>query len=430
MKKMKILKNLLTCIVLLYASTVNAQLDSTVNRHFIIAFDKKVIHAYNPYVRKNNETIKNKIKEIIAESASFGKLRKGDYISIVNYAIGNQNKIDEFARPCKQGNQETVWKEYTVLDELFRKDWDPLKDEGPERIKDDSNEAFSMQSAAKSFAVKAVYNKNGNKYANRTYLLMVTDDEYQGNDINKEYENAKSAKHGRFRASKEDFLTVNRDFSRNYAIDYLEEKPLSPDKVYKIILFEIKPNTSFSLTSVVEYPETLGMHRVKGGYTYCFEMKPVNKNYEPLKLMMHYIAKDDKSVETQVTANGINKGSIRGSSIEGDSITFIMRGWLLKKDTLYGATVLNPYDDSPTSMSHDLSVNSTINLKEEATVFGIPLTDRFWWFYPDNITKAAHVWQWILIALSVLVLLGIIAVYIKKRSLFVPENKDIKLTYK
>lgn len=427
----KLLTLLFIGMALGYVNNLHAQLNDTINRHIIIAFDKKVIGIYKSFVRNHGELTRECIEQIVKTSVPYGELREGDYLSIVNYAIGNQNTIQEFVRPCQYEKEEIVWKDYVLLKNIFKAEWDPLKDAVADRIKDDADAGFSMQFAAKSHVIKALYKKNGHNYANRTYLLMVTDDKYQGSDdINKEYEASKSGKGGKFRATKEDFLSVNRDLSRNYIIEYLAEKALSPDGGYKIILFEIRPGSSFSLNSVVDYPASLGIGRVRGGYTYRFEPKPRTHDYEVLKLRMSYRDKDGQGIEIPLEVDTINEGFIPAPAVNADTLTMTIKGWLHKKDTVYGATVLNPYDEVPTSMSRDLSVDIPVDLKEEATVFGIPLSDAFWWFYPQDLQMAALVWEFIFIMLVILFVIGIIFVYVQKRSLYVPENKDIKLTHK
>ena len=153
--------------------------DKNIRHHVIVCFDQQV-GSYNHYLN-DDKGLKNLLKKIICEKDSL--LRDGDYYSFLTYEEGNLDcTLKNYAQPAHRNSEELIWRKYNGFDEMFSGSWSDIANSHTPV----SGQAYSLQTAAKSYCLARV--RNEEKFANRTYLVMITDDAYNGNDdFNKEF---------------------------------------------------------------------------------------------------------------------------------------------------------------------------------------------------------------------------------------------------
>lgn len=392
----------------------HAQLNENINRHIIIAVDEYPLSTYNAV---NTSKIVNAIKSELDEL----QLDESDYFSCVKFGIGTQDSsLDNYARPV----DNFTWKSKSE----FELEIDSLVDDA-RKYHNHYGETFSMLTGAKFYSLNALYPFSDENSANRTYMLMITDNQYNGNgDMNSEFSHFRGLDFDfNTNLKREDFINKCIKISEHYRFDYISEKVIETGWApYKAILFEIVPSSSFSLNSAVNFPANLGLKRVKGGYKLDFRYELIDKDYTLKNLRVKIIKKDNTSkLKEYKSNNGRVEIEVKSSEISGDSIQVEIRGWLQKNDEIYNSVVMNPYDDKHFSR---LTYRQKLPKSGETKILNIiPLSDAFWWFFTDDLEKAVIVWDVIIILIIIAVVIVIGFLIFKKITKYVPDNDSIKI---
>lgn len=410
---------------------VSAQSDSILRKHIIIAFDNALPETYKNYLLSSQATIIANADRLLKNHDAMPQT--GDYVSVVNFAMGTDNvSLNDFAAPSiDSDNHEIAWKGFNGWDNLFIDNWDNIVyNQGISRTR---GSRYSLLSGAKAFSVESLLGKNidsnGNPvYANRTYLLLVSDDFHNGNDnFMKEFQVFKGMG---ARAEEKEFRRVCNDFARNYIAELIAETPLATagQLPYRLMLYEIRPSATTSLAGVVNYPASLNLKRVPGGYSMEFDAASVDNLYTLLKMQVEVVTTDGDTVTCVADATSpgeplhidlrVDKGDL-----DPDNVPVTVRGWLLQNDSIYNAYLWNPYD----SNASRLTTHATLRCNDKGSVFGIALPDSMWWFYRDDIRMAAFLWEVIFVLLIVIAVV-IVIIILNKRSLrYIPLNSEFSI---
>lgn len=376
---------------------VYAQYD-TINRHVIIAFDNALPEEYVKSIK--NELL---IKSAISRSISNLGLKEGDYYSMVNFGISKyDSNINNLARPIKD-NRGTpiIWRKFISIFDMFNQNswYDMIERQGLNRMKRQGG-PFSLLTGAKAYVINSVCPPNDQVGANRTYLVMVTDDHYNGNDNqNKEFDTMGKTTISK---SKRDFLDQCNKVAANLIFRYIRDKTIMINDylatgALQVSVYEVVPALLVSLNSIVDYPANMGIERVNGGYRMRFDFKSISDRHILKRLALNVIGKNDQPYRIyQFDGDGRADIMLPMSHFE-DCVKIEMSVWLLQKDSIYNGALLNPHD----SDFARLNVNLFHKLKNEVYFFGlIPIPDWMWAF-TDNWHTAVIVWD--LIALLVVI---------------------------
>lgn len=410
---------LLLLMFCLYTINVMAQYD-TINKHVIIAFDNSLPTNYRN-VLKSKVRIKNALTSLLSDL----KLQKGDYYSLVNFGINEcATSISKLARPILDSKGKTIaWREYKSMDDMFSQgDWLNMVDTQGISEVSKGGSPFSLLTGAKAYSLTCLPKQNGRKMSNKTYLAMVTDDQYNGNnDQNTEFDQIPNTI-----MKKTEFLNNCYVVAQFYNIKYYGavaiDSTMRPS--YKAFLYEVVPSSSFSLGSVLDYPANLGLRRVKGGYRLRFVFKSVSDEYQlkrfKVSIVNHVGEKEIKTYDT----DGVAEIFIPNSKILSDSLEVELQGWLLQNDEAYGGILLNPND----SHFSRLFVKQKIALKNEAKIYGlIPIPDSLW-FFTDNWQTAVIVWDVIVLLMLIVVICFISYKLFNTITAYTPKNDKFEIT--
>lgn len=415
-----IIRLLLLLAVFIYCSVCYAQYD-TINKHIIIAFDNALPDKYRNALRD-----KSRIKNAISKLTIDLQLQKGDYYSLVNFGISsNAPSISKLARPImdSKGN-EIVWRLFDNFDNMFAQNsWMSMVDiQGISQIarsRDDS--PFSLLTGAKAYSISCLSKRDEKKVACKTYLVMITDDHYNGNDDqNKEFDQMIGT-----RMSKTEFL--NRCYNVAKSFNFRYNKAVVIDNSYatgdlQAILFEVVPAMSVSLNSVIDYPANMGLTRVNGGYRLKFDFKSVSDIHRLERLALRVIDKHGKRKNYVYKGNGSVEIMLPMSDFQ-DSVVVEMSAWLLQMDGVYNGALLSPKDKE----FQRLHVSLTHILKNEVTLAGFLAIPDCMWSFTDDWHEAVIVWSLVGLLLVVIFMWGVAHWLIRINTTYSPSNKKITI---
>ena len=365
-------------------SFVETRAQEYAENHVIIALDARSDMNVNPSNWEYNvKVVEDNISSILSKNG----IKKG-LVSTMTYSMGSQ-EIDlskythriAIAEPFSLDNIKNYW---TKLSQT--------RDEGSR---------FSLLSIAKPYCLKAVKvesDDNTAKLAYRTFLILITDLRYNGND---DFHDELRHKPGMNQNLLNKILRDVKVVQQNYFYDFISQVQLNRGYM---MLFECVPQQKyFALESVTEYPHNLVAKRTKKGYLLSFEFKSYNNpNYKLLKTEV-------STGNEIITVRGYNKVEFlipSNSFIESDTIHVKIKSWVRLLDGIYNRTILSP--DGAELQGRD-GLNRIIIVEQEPKaklLWIIPLPDFLFKisFWTSDQTIAAGVWS-ILIILFMFVLI-------------------------
>ena len=406
---------LLCCPLGLYA-----QLDSELRQHVIIAIDQ--YPTQDSGTNRLEETPGSTVIPLIHKCLD-SLLTANDYVSIVHFGIGTQDSsFDQYATCI------SPWEKFsTFCQRLNSGNWLQMaQNKGRNR-----GECFSMMTGAKLYSLLSLFGKNEGKQNNKTYLLMITDNQYNGGgDIDAEYVHFEGLDHYKNpNLSRTEFFKTCLAVSEKYNFNWLGRTIIRPHSryPYQLVLFEVIPSSSFSLNSVIDYPANLGLQRVRGAYQIHFNYRNISEKYHVRKLEV-LIKKTDGSYvnfeKTEDTGTIDVKFPINESN--GNMIEVKLRGWLEQKDSIYSGLVLNPYDENFRS----LTVTVNLPLPDRKKILGfIPLYDWMWWLFPNDADSMVAIWTGVLIFLLCMLVTYILRKIIIAKSTYTPDDHSINISH-
>lgn len=394
---------------------VVAQTDKTIRKHAIVALDRHPgLSEDDPirYALSDAGIMVPKLLHILSPILS-----DSDYVSVVNYSLrASDMSFDAYT------TNTICWSTFGDFQNTIRSKWGTIALNHPSH--DDS---FSMISGAKFFSFHSLYGKNNGKYSNKTYLLDINDEFFNGNDdykneFIKDYKGLGGILS--FDSFKKTIISVGQEYYFEHKDEFVVYENQNNKKIFKAILYEITPKP-VALNTIIDYPAYLGIHRVRSGYRIIFDYSNVTPDYNLRRLEICSMQGREVFDTTVLTEN---KGSVLidldRSKIKGDTLKVLMRGWLEPIDTIYTGLILSPYDDN----MKNLTVHLSIPLDNDPKIFGIiPLYDLMWWWYPNDIQSAIVIWDIILIMLLVVVICVFAYLIFNRLTKYVPRNNVIKI---
>ena len=292
-------------------------------------------------------------------------------------------------------------------------------------------ECFSMMTGAKLYSLLSLFGKNEGKQNNKTYLLMITDNQYNGGgDIDAEYVHFEGLDYYRNpKLSRADFFKTCLAVSEKYNFNWLGRKIITPHSryPYQLALFEVIPSSSFSLNSIIDYPANLGLQRVRGAYTMKFSYRNISDKYHVKKIEILIKKADGNYIQKEYTGNdGKVDVMFPIKDSEGSMMEVKLRGWLEQEDSICSGLVLSPYDEN----FKNLTVTVNLPLPERKKILGfIPLYDWMWWLFPNDADSMVAIWTGLLIFLLCMLVTYILRKIIIAKSTYVPDDHSINISH-
>lgn len=345
-------------------------------------------------------------------------LKEDDYISVVTFGIGTENKnFSQFAKPSISRGEPIVWKRFTGWHNIFDNWNSQVLDTDPNRFKGDH---FSLLTAAKPFSLAALKSPADSVAAERTFILMVTDDHYAGYDnYQKEFSGYKITGG---KASEKEFSSMIKEYNSLYKESEIRRDTIGRGngKPYVLILLEIMPTTMPSLYSILDIPASLNLHRTPGGYSIDFKASTVDDMYwlRDVEVRAHT---DNGTLTVNSGESGEIDLLIPKDDVDPDNISVELNATVVQQDGIYNGMLASP--DNPNTKR--MSSTRTLSANSEGKIFGMPMPDVIWWWCRDDIAKAAFIWEVLLVLIGVIIVVLAVNLYNKKSTVYIPTNEEI-----
>ncbi|MDE5877003.1 MAG: hypothetical protein K2H47_05855 [Muribaculaceae bacterium] len=414
--------------VLMFLTTylcINAE---SLTTHYIVAFDRSVELYQSDYI---NPRILHILNRLLKDN---NYNSEQDYVSMIGYSIEMSNpSIERFTRPYRNVNgEEMIWKKIndTNLSSLF-----PTWPKGQPILDPNALPSASLQSLSKPYAVmETSINKDSVMNADRTILLVVSDDVVNGTDDNYAQEwnrvATTSTNYHRFNELRKNVFSTMEKFNEEFKFIHIGLKygnstrdniSISEDGIYKITPYEVVSAERPSIHSVTDFPVPLPLQRVRGGFRLNIETGSLNTKY----LIRDISISNADGKQLGVSNDGVFDIELKSEDVTpGDTLNIAMS--LFLKDGLYNASIISA--DNP-RYSDGMRIRQVIRLQEETKVLGlVPLSDSFWWWYPDDIFTAVMIWDLIILICLIGFVAFILYRWFIKIITYIPENKNLKIT--
>lgn len=410
-------------LTILLALPVLASADNT---HYIIAFDQSVGN-YRSYYQtpKILSTLTSVLK-----SADFNP--DNDYLSMVAYTLEcGKPSMERFVRPYVTSTGDTVkWMKLKDVDllPLFR-NWP----QGQPLLSPEGAPYGSMQSLAKPYVVmETLTGANSDSHATRTIMLMVTDGKVNGTDDNysqewnrmrslpgsdePKFDSIKSGVFSTLQNFNEEFKFVEVPLGKNNATRFR----ISPVGNYLVIPYEVVSADKPSIHSVTDFPSSLPLQRIRGGFKLAVEAKTIEPKYEIHQISIY---KQDGTLLGEVADGNFVLILPSDEVLMGDTLTVSMA--LRLNDGFYNGTLVS--GDNPRYKA-GMESKQMVKIPDEAKVLGLfPLADAFWWWSPNDVFTAVMIWD-IVISITLIILLTLFVMWmIKKLATYRPASKSITI---
>jgi len=419
---MKRILTLLSLAASLYCQTsgANNKHERSYNHHVIVAIDNAGTSSWI-----TNEKVGHSVKRALDNTyPSIGitnsLLQKGDYISIVKFdARTTADAVDKYYVKNALNNVRPMSK----VDDIsalhsggFHKLWNTIQ-------LDQSGSNFSILSVAKPYILQGTsalvpVSLQDSLKVSRTFLIMVTDHHYNGNDFYDEINSWTQFALGNnkigCRILADSLSAFCRKVEQDYYIRYVATDTLHSLGGRKYVeVYEYQPlQQHFALSSVVSFPAKLKAKRVIGGkYQICF---PVSYRKEPHfsidKLEFDLLDANGKPVDfigKEVLTNLQEEREVKFEFDDSNKRTIKnvrIRGWVRINDGFYGFTQLVPDDNAPAFLGNKgLSIKVDIDFEEDGKLFGIiRMPDFLWWFYHSDQAMGALMMSFTILLLTII----------------------------
>lgn len=279
---------------------------------------------------------------------------------------------------------------------------------------------YSITSFAKPYSLMALKGKHN---TNRTFMVIITDGKYNGNDDY--YGEASYVKNKFTEKGENQFKREIKSVQTNYFCQFIGQKSINGGYIQ---LYEFIPlQQYFALESVLSFPHDIVAERKKGGYQVKFPIAAIkNDDYKIERLLVTVTNEENKKVviyKAEVIPNEELIINIPNDKVSGAKIE--VKAWVKLCDGIYDNTILHP-EGSKLQGTEGLSRMFNIKLEDNAKILGvIPLPDFLFYisFWTSSQTTAANSWAWILILIAIAVVVYIIY----KSNIYKPDTKEIKI---
>lgn len=366
------MKKVLSVLILL-VSFVPLQAHEFAKNHVIIALDARSDINVNPSNWSYNTNV---IGENLSKLLHANGIEDG-IVSTLTYSMDSrENDLSKYTHKI------AVAEDFTLED--IKNYWKKLSETRDEGVR------FSLLSLAKPYCLKSVKvdsDDNSAKLTYRTYLILITDLKYNGND---DFHDELRHKPGMSQSMLNKILGEVKVVQQNYFYDFISQIQLNRGYM---MLFECIPQQKyFALESVAEYPHNIVAKRTKDGYSLEFEFISYNNpNYNLLKSEVLV------GNET-VTVHGYNKVKMLIPSYvwqKSDTIHANIKSWVRLIDGIYNRTILSP-DGAELQGKDGLNKIIVVQREPHAKILWIvPLPDFLFYmsFWTSDQAIAAGVWS-------------------------------------
>lgn len=393
--------------LLSHSYSLRAEVNDDLRHHVILAIDKAGCDGWI-----GNREVAVKVREVLLnfrhnDYQIYRPLfQTSDYLSILGFAVdASQRDMSMYATPLKAGNEPVRYVNFkeNELNDLLNHRWGEI---ALQKFKP-GDSPFSLVSVAKPYALLAL--KNPLVDVNRTFLVLITDHHYNGNDF---YDEIVSL------IQKQQALNVNSDIDVNsifqkcytveqeYYIRHIKTDTIWANRLYTpqgyVEVYEYLPlQQHFSLGAVINYPTKLIAMRCRGR-VYEVELPLTwrnNPHFALKRLDVFGVTENTLSFQTPDNALRLDSLGKVAFRIERDKevVSIRMRAWVKLLDGVYQATLLSPNQLAPVYLGRDgLNVDIPIEYEEDATIYGFPLWDIFWIPGVESQYTMAKIWEIIL----------------------------------
>lgn len=395
--------------------------------HYIIAFDQSVGKYHSDYLSQKTLSLLSSILNDVEYSST------DDFISIVGYTMEmGVPSMQRFVRPYISSEGDTIkWMSLANADlsSLFR-NWP----QGQPLLNPYGSPYGSMQSIAKPYIVMETNClSSANKLADRTIMLLVSDEVVNGTDDNysQEWNNVSTslgADYKKFKELSQNVFGTMQGFNEEFKFVQIglghENKkrfPISSDGMYKVVPYEVVASDKPSIHSATDFPSSLPLKRVRGGFKIVVRSNSVNEKYAIHKIR---ISNQNRKILGE-SSDGNMEFTISSEDIQtGDTLNVGMS--LTLKDGYYNGALIG--ENNPRYKEGMVS-KQVVKIQDEAKVLGlVPLSDAFWWWFPNDVFTAVMIWDLILL-LMVIVIVGYILYRCFVRiNAYKPSNDKLKIT--
>lgn len=285
---------------------------------------------------------------------------------------------------------------------------------------------YSITSFAKPYVLMAAQKA---KLTNRTYLAVITDMKYNGNDDY--YGEIKFAK---LNFSQEGNAMFKRDIKNvqtNYFCEFIGEVSISGGW---ISLYEYIPlQAYFSMESVLSFPKEVKAVREKDGYRCEITPESIgNTNYIVHKIKM--VLRQDTTViaEKYFKSRNFSNKTFSFSvpnEYKGVELSISISAWVKLNDGVYGNTILHPMG-SNLQGAKGLNRTIAVETEEDALILGtFTLTNALFEmaFWTNDQQTAAVAWGWVFIISGIVIIVISVVLSIRYNLINKPRNSDIKI---
>ena len=363
-------------LLLLQPLWLKAQMDEDIRHHIIVAadmagcegwIDKEMVPYY----------IIQLLKSTNYEDSGDRKLYETeDYISFLGFRIEpDKRDMSTYQLPMTQNNKGIIWRKHFPVDSLSEI-WSSLV-----QSRGGNANSFSLVSVAKTYALQALKAKT--PLTNRTFIIMITDHQYNSNDF---YEELQSLKWRGSRLEKDSIFKKSYDVEREYFIRYLKtiELPYLSHNYRKTYMefYEYVPmHRTLALSSVIDYPPMLTAHRLSDG-NYEVKVPIAERNNPNFKLLKLDVFPDlGHKYESPAGCASITTASDTIClKVDGEKRpkAIVLRAWLHVLDGVYDATVLSPSRSSTIYAGRDgLNIEIPLEYEPTATIVGVDMPACF-----------------------------------------------------
>lgn len=430
------MKNIILFVFLFFCSYLQAESisEKPLRHHIIIAIDKAGCDGWigNTEVgRYVNYLIHSKLSS--EEKSVRSYYEPGDYISVVGFRINSDQKdMSVFSMPLKSGKGTMSYMQYdeNQLERMLLKEWPKIA----LQTYNQGKSSFSLVSVAKEYALSAL--KSEGQQVGRTFLVMITDRHYNGNNF---YDEMKAFEIKQAEKGLKSRLTPQLIFKRCYEVEqYYYSRYISTDSIWAdhsyspigyVEFYEYVPlQRNFTLSAAINYPTHLTARRKRNGdYQVEIPISWCNGNqyrFHRMEAFPNYTGNIVyKTPEEASILNTLTDDTLAFDIPSDKSVKFLqLRAWLGLVDGFYNATLMSPDEDSPIELGRNgLNTLIPIEYEEDATILGIPLPCQLWPPFVDDQHKAALIWR---ILLGFLFLVGLLAFirWLRKPRYYTPHN--------
>lgn len=382
-------------------------------QHIILAFDGAT--SFN----QNNQMVKDMVNDILFGDK--GIVKEGDFLSVVCTA-GNAN---QYADPLVKVRLSWIKAEGDNVKQKLANGWSNY-------VKCDwfspGSDVYSLLSITKPYILEALNCNDTTNYVDKTLILYVTDNIYNGSDyyLESRYFLNNLTKSNNFYASLNKLMAPCAKVAKEYSIQFVEGYYVDIGNRAYIDCFELIHNYHYiNLPTVLSHRHIIEAKRQFGGnYTFDFDIKAYNDHFDVLSIEayghMYQMNEEVEGVYQQIyKRNELALGQsdiISGEFHRSAPFDALHLKCLIHiNEDIYGATRF--------SIEHDVE----IVLEPDATIiFGMfRLPDFLWLPWCDDQYEVA---VGIDIIFVILVIIAFV-IYILCRRSYTPTNDDITMGF-